>query len=258
MTELTAEKEVWRDKTISEWSGKPFELDYDKMMSLFHLASEGRKPWYKTLDDEREKEGAEKYGYIFVDTTGTTCDTYHPNAAGHRHIADRILDALPDANFPFADVASDSEYYDAIEFMYRKGYMAGTSETQFSPDSALTKSALVQALYGMAGSPEVNTENISFADLDSSNPAFKAAVWAVGNGIVKASDGKFEPDSEVSIADFGLTMIRFSAKVDFNLKRVVKTVSMSFNLALENKFMIIKRSITRAQAAQKLAGYRYY
>lgn len=204
------------------------------------------------------KEGAEKYGYIFVDTTGTTCDTYHPNAAGHRHIADRILDALPDANFPFTDVASDSEYYDAIEFMYRKGYMAGTSETQFSPDSALTKSALVQALYGMAGSPEVNTENISFADLDSSDPAFKAAVWAVGNGIVKASDGKFEPDSEVSIADFGLTMIRFSAKVDFNLKRVVKTVSMSFNLALENKFMIIKRSITRAQAAQKLAGYRYY
>ena len=204
------------------------------------------------------KEGAEKYGYIFVDTTGTTCDTYHPNAAGHRHIADRILDALPDANFPFTDVASDSEYYDAIEFMFRKGYMAGTSETQFSPDSALTKSALVQALYGMAGSPEVNTENISFADLDSSDPAFKAAVWAVGNGIVKASDGKFEPDSEVSIADFGLTMIRFSAKVDFNLKRVVKTVSMSFNLALENKFMIIKRSITRAQAAQKLAGYRYY
>lgn len=134
----------------------------------------------------------------------------------------------------------------------------GTSETQFSPDSALTKLALVQALYGMAGSPEVNTDNLSFADLDSSNPAFKAAVWAVSNGIVKASDGKFEPDSEISVADFGLTMIRFSAKVDFNLKRVVKTVSMSFNLALENKFMIIKRSITRAQAAQKLAGYRYY
>lgn len=120
------------------------------------------------------------------------------------------------------------------------------------------KAALVQALYGMAGSPGVNTENISFADLDSSNPAFKAAVWAVSNGIVKASDGKFEPDSEISVADFGLAMIRFSAKVDFNLKRVVKTVSMSFNLALENKFMIIKRSITRAQAAQKLAGYRYY
>ncbi|MBR4049624.1 MAG: HAD family hydrolase [Clostridia bacterium] len=54
LTYFTAEKEAWRDRQISSWSGKPFELDYDKMMSLFHLASEGRKPWYKTLDDERE------------------------------------------------------------------------------------------------------------------------------------------------------------------------------------------------------------
>ena len=41
VTELTAEKEAWRDKTISEWSGKPFELDYDKMMSLF-FSKEGK------------------------------------------------------------------------------------------------------------------------------------------------------------------------------------------------------------------------
>ena len=44
LTYFTAEKEAWRDKTISEWSGKPFELPYEKMMDLFHLASEGRKP----------------------------------------------------------------------------------------------------------------------------------------------------------------------------------------------------------------------
>ncbi len=54
LTYFTAEKEAWRDRQISSWSGKPFELDYDKMMALFHLASEGRKLWYKTLDDERE------------------------------------------------------------------------------------------------------------------------------------------------------------------------------------------------------------
>lgn len=39
-------------------------------------------------------EGAEKYGYTFVDTTGTTCDTYHPNYEGHQYIAEKILDAL--------------------------------------------------------------------------------------------------------------------------------------------------------------------
>ena len=54
LTYFNKEKELWRDKTISEWSGRPFELPYDKMMKLFGLAAEGKSPWYKTLDDERE------------------------------------------------------------------------------------------------------------------------------------------------------------------------------------------------------------
>lgn len=54
LTYFDKEKEAWRDQKISIWSGKPFELSYEKMMSLFNLASEGKKPWYKTVDDERE------------------------------------------------------------------------------------------------------------------------------------------------------------------------------------------------------------
>ena len=53
LTYFDENKEKWRDAMITEWSGKPFELPYDKMMKLFTLASEGRKPWYKTLEDER-------------------------------------------------------------------------------------------------------------------------------------------------------------------------------------------------------------
>ncbi len=54
LTYFDKKKELWRDNIISEWSGKPFTLPYDKMMKLFELASDGRKPWYKTVDDERE------------------------------------------------------------------------------------------------------------------------------------------------------------------------------------------------------------
>lgn len=54
LTYFDKKKEIWRNQLIGEWSGKPFELSYEKMMALFHLASEGRKPWYKTLDDERD------------------------------------------------------------------------------------------------------------------------------------------------------------------------------------------------------------
>lgn len=54
ITYFNKEKEIWRDRQISEWSGQPFELSYEKMMKLFNLASNGKKPWYKTLEDERD------------------------------------------------------------------------------------------------------------------------------------------------------------------------------------------------------------
>lgn len=54
LTYFTPEKEAWRNKMISEWSGKPLELPYEKMMELFELAAEGKEPWYTNLDDERE------------------------------------------------------------------------------------------------------------------------------------------------------------------------------------------------------------
>ncbi len=73
LTYFTAEKEAWRDNQIAVWSGKPFELSYEKMMNLFRIASEGRKPWYKTLDDEREF--FKRYYYHLLVGEGVTDDT---------------------------------------------------------------------------------------------------------------------------------------------------------------------------------------
>lgn len=54
LTYFNPDKENWRNKTIENWSGKPFELSYEKMMNLFNKASEGKSPWYKNVDEERE------------------------------------------------------------------------------------------------------------------------------------------------------------------------------------------------------------
>lgn len=53
LTYFNPQKKAWRDETIAAWSGKPFELPYEKMMRLFELAAEGREPWYRDLEDER-------------------------------------------------------------------------------------------------------------------------------------------------------------------------------------------------------------
>lgn len=53
LTYPNPQKEAWRNAAISAWSGRPFRLDYEKMMALFERAGEGRRPWYRNLEDEK-------------------------------------------------------------------------------------------------------------------------------------------------------------------------------------------------------------
>jgi len=53
LTYFNPEKEKQRNEMIEAWSGKLFDLPYEKMIELFKLSSEGKQPWYKNVDDER-------------------------------------------------------------------------------------------------------------------------------------------------------------------------------------------------------------
>lgn len=202
------------------------------------------------------KAGAETYGYTFVDTTGTICDTYHPNAAGHRHIADRILEALPDANFPYADIALGSEHYNAVSYLYKNGIMDGTTATTFGPDEALTKSQLAEALYNAAGAPDVSSLTAEFADVDAADPARDAIVWADANGILTADKkGNFSPDATVSVLTFALTLFRGVTAEKMDLFRFIKAFSLLFGVLKENGFANLGADITRGAAAEKIVTY---
>ena len=123
LTYFNPEKDKWRNKIIESWSGKPFDLPYEKMMSLFELASEGKKPWYKNVDDEREFN--KRYYYHLLVGEGVT-----ENLESHALILfkelwcnnDRLL-------FP--------ETIEVLEYFKSKGYKIGViSDT--SPSLELT------------------------------------------------------------------------------------------------------------------------
>lgn len=52
-------------------------------------------------------EGEEKFGYIYVDTAGTTYVESHPDADGHIYIANKIIEALPSADLPSGEETPD-------------------------------------------------------------------------------------------------------------------------------------------------------
>ena len=84
-------------------------------------------------------ESKDKFGYIYVDTAGTIVEVSHPNVAGNRYIADRILEALPDARFDLTDINASNDNYKAVEYMYLNGLMNGTADKKFNGDAAMTK-----------------------------------------------------------------------------------------------------------------------
>ncbi len=53
LTYYNPEKVRWQHEIVSSWSGKPLDLPYDKMMQLFDRAAEGRKPWYRDIEEEK-------------------------------------------------------------------------------------------------------------------------------------------------------------------------------------------------------------
>lgn len=54
LTYYNPEKAEWLNRVVSSWSGKPLDLPYEKMMNLFGQAAEGRKPWYRNLEERAE------------------------------------------------------------------------------------------------------------------------------------------------------------------------------------------------------------
>ena len=94
---------------------------------------------------------------------------------------------------PFADVAEDAYYAQAVLWAVENGITKGTSETTFSPDQTCTRAHAVAFLYRLAGSPAVTGS--SFQDVTADAYYNAAVAWAVQQGITNGtSETTFSPD----------------------------------------------------------------
>ena len=107
---------------------------------------------------------------------------------------------------PFADVATDAYYYDAVKWAVNKGITNGVSEMLFGPNQACTRAQIVTFLWRAAGSPEPKSGS-TFADVAADAYYAKAVAWAVENGVTKGtSETTFHPDETCTRAQ-GVTFL---------------------------------------------------
>lgn len=109
---------------------------------------------------------------------------------------------------PFADVADNAYYVDAVEWMLKREVTQGTTEFTFSPNLNCTRAQIVTFLWRAAGSPAPKG-TVSFADVSADSYYAKAVAWAVENGVTGGTgDGLFSPDATCTRAQSAAFLYR--------------------------------------------------
>ena len=116
---------------------------------------------------------------------------------------------------PFADVATDAYYYEAVKWAADQGITGGIGNGLFGPNQPCTRAQIVTFLWRAAGSPEPKNMS-SFSDVPADSYYAKAVAWAVENGITTGTgDGKFSPDATCTRAQ-SVTFLFRAAKASAN------------------------------------------
>ena len=113
-------------------------------------------------------------------------------------------------DLPFADVPESYWAYDAIQYVYGEGLMAGTSGSAFSPEGTTTRGQIVTILWRLSGSPVVNYL-MDFDDVDPAAYYAEAIRWATSEGIAGGyGGGVFGPDDPITREQLAVMLHRYA------------------------------------------------
>lgn len=120
------------------------------------------------------------------------------------------------AYLPFQDVKDKDWYAGAVECVYERGVMSGTSDTTFAPNANLDRAQAVQIFYNMEGQPTVYGDG-GFTDV-SGHWAIKAIAWGSRTGVVSGvGNGRFDPTSEVTREQFAQMLYNYAIFKEYDL-----------------------------------------
>ena len=97
-----------------------------------------------------------------------------------------VTSTEPDISTGFTDVKSDDYFIKAVQWAVEQNITAGTSATTFSPSMTCNRAQILTFLWHANGSPEPTAAN-PFADIQTGDYFYKAALWAAEKGLVSGS-----------------------------------------------------------------------
>ena len=104
------------------------------------------------------------------------------------------------------DVEKNAWYHDAVDFVIERGLMVIGDDLTFSPDQGALRVSVLEMLYALAGSPQMEPDSVTlpFKDVPASARYRQALEWAYSEGIVtgysEAMFGAYAPVQRAQLA----------------------------------------------------------
>ena len=148
--------------------------------------------------------------------------TFRPNGQMSRAMFAMVLwrvagSPASSAALPFADVAADAWYADAVRWAYAAGVINGVSTTAFDPESPVTREQMATMVVRYAektGAVTGARDDLSqFSDgMQVSSYALAAVRWAVAVGLLRGmGNGRLEPQGTATRAEVATLLMRFAS-----------------------------------------------
>ena len=116
--------------------------------------------------------------------------------------------ALGNQRHPFTDVSVQHDA--AVQFLWERGIMVGTSSTQFSPNANLTRAMVATILYRVAGEPQQSFNNV-FTDVPSGRWYSVPISWAHANNVVQGvTSTRFAPNDNLTREQLAAMTFRYA------------------------------------------------
>lgn len=123
-------------------------------------------------------------------------------------------------NTAFTDIAGHWAKED-IEFVVSRGLFSGTSNTTFSPSTAMTRGMFVTALGRLANADVSGYAKSSFTDVKGDAYYMGYIEWASKNNIVNGTgNNKFAPDQSITREQMAVIMSNYAKTIGYTLPKV--------------------------------------
>ncbi len=157
----------------------------------------------------------------------------------------------------YADIA-DHWARESIDYVVGRGLFSGTTDTEFSPDTAMTRGMMVTVLGRLAEADVSGYKTSSFSDVAAGKYYQPYVEWAYKNGIVNGcGNDKFIPERAATREEIALILCNYARVTGYTLPVIYEAAAFTDNDSIGSPYKDAARALQQAGIMMGDSGNRF-